>query len=234
MTETDRLRVLLFDLDGTIADTHGLILKCYDHAVQIHIGRPGIREVWLARIGLPLDDILNATYVHYGMALPTTEEMAAVKQTYRDHMRESDGDIQAFAGMPETLAELKSRGYRLGVITTKHRAMAVRHLERLDLLNVFEQGAVVCGDMCAACKPAPEPFWLALELLKVAPDQAAMIGDSRQDILGAKAAGVLAVAACWGTDNRATLLAASPDRVAETPSDLLEFQIVVGHDRPPV
>ena len=218
------MRVLLFDLDGTVADTHGLILKCYDHAIRRHIGQPGKREIWEARIGLPLDDILSATYAHYGQELPSGAELDAVKQTYRSHMRESDADIRAFAEIPETLAALKDSGYRLGIVTTKHRAMAMRHLEKLALLNLFEEGAVICGDMCAACKPSPEPFRKALEALRAEPEQAAMIGDSRQDILGAKAAGILAVAACWGTDNRADLFAAGPDRVAETPRDLLKLQ----------
>ncbi len=221
MPERGPFRILLFDLDGTVADTHGLILKCYDHAIRYHISQPGKREIWESRIGLPLDDILNATYAHYGRELPGEVELNAVKQTYRTHMRESDADIRAFAGIPETLTALAEKGYQLGIVTTKHQAMAMRHLEKLALLNLFEEGAIVCGDMCAVCKPAPDPFWKVLEALRAEPEHAAMIGDSRQDILGAKAAGIYSVAACWGTDNRADLLAAAPDRVAETPYDLM-------------
>ena len=220
MKARDLLDVVLFDLDGTVADTHGLILQCFDYAMKQHTGLAGKREIWKARIGLPLDDILCATYAHYGLASPTEAQLDAVKQTYRAHMRENDESIRAFDGVPEILATLKAGGSRLGIVTTKHRAMAVRHLERIGLLNLFESEAVICGDMCAAYKPSPEPFRAALRALGAGPESAAMVGDSEHDILGAKAAGLLAVAACWGTDNRGTLLAAGPDFIAEEPNEL--------------
>lgn len=213
--------IFLFDLDGTLIDTHGLILQCYDHAMRSHIGQPGLRTIWEARIGLPLDEILSATYAHYGAAAPTVAEMDAVKQTYRAHMRENDDHVRPFMGIPEMLADLANLGYRLGVVTTKHQAMALRHLERTGLLARFDRGAVIAGDMCTACKPAPEPFLAALRAMDGNAGEAAMVGDSRQDILGAKAAGVMAVGALWGSDNRADLLASEPDLVAEKPDDLL-------------
>lgn len=223
MRRVDRLRVFLFDLDGTVADTHGLILKCYDHAMRTHTGQAGLREIWETQIGLPLDEILKATYAHYRLPDPSAVEIEAVKQTYRSHMREQDRNIQAFPAIPETLTTLKGRGLRLGIVTTKHQAMALRHLKLLGLRHLFEAEAVICGDMCEQYKPAPDPFIKAMEALNAMPDETAMVGDSRHDILGAKGVRILAIAGCWGTDHRADLLAAQPDIIAETPTDLLKL-----------
>lgn len=223
MQTRNALRVYLFDLDGTVADTHGLIMQCYDHAAQTHLGQAGRREIWELNIGLPLDEILRATYTHYKLPEPTQAQIDAMKQTYRAHMRDNDNTIRPFAGIPETLTELKQRGLRLGIVTTKHQAMALRHLELLELRPLFEANAIICGDMCARYKPAPDPFLRALDELNATPEETAMIGDSQHDIAGAKSVGILAVAACWGTDHRADLLAAQPDVIIERPPDLLSL-----------
>lgn len=211
------LRAILLDLDGTVADSHGLIMTCYNHAIRAHLGREGLREIWLQRVGLPLDDILIATYEHYGVP-HTPELMTEVKQTYRVHMWEHVETVEAFPGMIDALHALKAKGLRLAIVTTKHRMMALRHLETLQIRSLFD--VVVAGDDCHHYKPHPEPFLKALELLEVAPNTAAHVGDSRYDVLGAQAAGVFTIAACWGTDDRAGLLAAHPDFVLETPQEL--------------
>lgn len=218
MTKHKPLEALLIDLDGTIADTHGLIFACYCHAVRTHLGKEGSRDIWEQSVGLPLDLLLGRTYAHYGEYL-SPETLEAAKQSYRSHMRERDEDVRAFPGVLETLEALKSEGVRLAVVTTKHQAMTIRHLGVIRAAHLF--GAVITGDMCARCKPDPEPFAKALEALEVAPDAAAAVGDSAHDIAGGRAAGTRTIAACWGTDNRPQLMAACPDIVCETPESLL-------------
>ena len=214
------LKAMLFDLDGTVADTHWLILKCYDHAMRTSLGVEGKREIWASRVGAPLDDILLATCDHYGLPRSSNEELEKIKVLYRAHMRENDANLKPFPGIIQTLVGLKSKGVRLAIVTTKHEQMAKRHMATTGLTDFFE--VVVAGDNVANCKPHPEPFELALSQLGVAPEDAAMVGDSRLDILGAKNAGLYSVAACWGTDHREDLLAAEPDFVAETPREILE------------
>ncbi len=217
-TPPPSLEALLFDLDGTVADTHGLIRECYDHAIRTHLGQPAPLEVWQERVGLPLDTVLLAAFAHYD-ADCSPETLGAVKVSYRAHMRTRRDDITAFPGIRPTLEELRKRGLRLAIVTTKYREMALHHLETAGVAEFFE--AVVAGDDCTECKPHPEPFLKALAALSLPPDRAAMIGDSQYDILGAHNAGVYAVAACWGTDSRDDLLAARPDFIAETPAELL-------------
>ena len=209
---------MLFDLDGTVADTHGLIRECYDYAIRTHLGQPAPMEVWQQRVGLPLDTVLLAACAHFDAPCPP-ETLGALKTTYRAHMRTQRDHIAAFPGIHAALAELRQRGIRLAIVTTKYREMALHHLETIGMTEFFE--AVVAGDDCTHTKPHPEPFQKALAALNVRPERAAMIGDSQYDILGAHNAGVYAVAACWGTDSRDDLLAALPDYTAERPEELL-------------
>jgi len=212
------LEAMLFDLDGTVADTHGLIRECYDHAIRTHLGQPAPLEVWQQRVGLPLDTVLLAACAHFDAPCPP-ETLGALKTSYRAHMRTRRDRVAAFPGVHAALAELRQRGLRLAIVTTKYREMALHHLETAGLAEFFE--AVVAGDDCEHTKPHPEPFRKALAALKLGPEHAAMVGDSQYDVLGAHNAGVYAVAACWGTDSRDELLAALPNFIAERPEALL-------------
>jgi HAD superfamily hydrolase (TIGR01509 family) len=211
-------RALLLDLDGTVVDTHALLYRCYDHAVRAHGGRGSDRATWERCLGLPLEGVFAATFALYQQPLPE-EALPALLESYRAMLRAGEADVRTFPGMREALEALRQRGVRLAVVTTKHRASATRHLESQRLTHLFD--AVVTGDQCARCKPDPEPFLRALAALGVAAEEAAGVGDTEHDVRGARAAGALAVAACWGALNRPALLAARPDRVAEAPADLL-------------
>lgn len=219
-TPSSSLKAMLFDLDGTVADTHGLIRECYDHAIRTHLGQPAPIDVWQQRVGLPLDTVLLAACAHYDAPCPP-ETLEAIKTTYRTHMRTNRDHVAAFPGIHATLAELRQRGLRLAIVTTKYREMALHHLETTGLAEFFE--TVVAGDDCAHMKPHPEPFQKALAALNLQPEHAAMVGDSQYDILGAHNAGVYGVAACWGTDSREDLLKALPDATLEKPEQLLSL-----------
>ena len=212
-----RFRAILFDLDGTLCDTHGLIMQCYDHTMRQHLDQPMRREIWERLVGLPLDDIFRATYAHYDRPL-SPELMDTLKHTYRAHMREHADTVRAFHGVVEMLDSLRAQNVRLAIVTTKHRQMAERHLQTSGLTDYFE--FVVAGDDVTKVKPDAEPFLNALHRLGLPADQVAHVGDSPHDITGAKAAGLYAIAALWGADNRAALSATHPDSSIDTPAQL--------------
>ena len=214
-------KAFLFDLDGTLADTHGLIMQCYEHTIQTHLGRPMRREIWERLVGLPLDDTLTEVCAFYDVEL-TPALFNDLKQTYRAHMRANCDDVRAFPGVIEMLNDLRERGLRMAIVTTKFRHMAVRHLETSGMTEYFE--FIVPGDEVTHPKPNAEPFLRALELLNLPPEQVAHVGDSAHDITGAKAASIYAIAALWGTDNKDALLSANPDLIISTPDDLLQQQ----------
>jgi pyrophosphatase PpaX len=222
MPTATRKKNLLFDLDGTVVDTHELIFQCYDRTMRERCGCPGSREILAQCAGLHLQDIFTTNMEHFGVPVsgPLLAEAIAV---YRDHLRANEAAVTTFPGMTACLVEFVRRGWRLAIVTTKSRDSACRHLQSQGLTQLFE--VVVAGDQCVNVKPHPEPFLKALAAMGVEPADSVGIGDSEHDIHGARAAGMMTVAACWGTITRAKLLAAAPDFLAEQPSELLTLTL---------
>jgi HAD superfamily hydrolase (TIGR01549 family) len=212
----DALRALLLDLDGTVADTHALIYDCFCRTLREHAGRDVSHALWRRSVGLPLAEMFAAALDHCDVSGPPPDLLVS---RYRARMLEMDAEVHAFPGIPEALAAIRERGIRLAIVTAKHGTLAVRHLQRLGLEERFE--VVITGDQCVRNKPDPEPFQRALEALGLPAAVAAGVGDSEYDVRGARAASVPAVAATWGSVNPDALLASGPDRVLESPCDLL-------------
>jgi pyrophosphatase PpaX len=220
MTPATGKRALLIDLDGTVVDTHELIFQCYDRTMRERYGCQGSRQILQQCAGQHLHDIFTTTLAHFGV--PASSEMLAEAITiYREHLRANESAVSCFPGMRECLVQLVQRGQRLAIVTTKPSEAAYRHLRSQELTHLFQ--VVVAGDQCTNHKPHPEPFLKALELLGVQPAEAAGVGDSVPDIRSARAAGLMTVAACWGTLNRNDLLSAQPDFLAEEPGALLHL-----------
>jgi len=121
----------------------------------------------------------------------------------------------------EVLTELRGRGYVLSVVTSKSRELGSRGLKLCSLDRLIDS-AIFLEDT-ALHKPHPEPILAALYRLSESPQAAAYVGDSRHDMVAARAAGVRTVAALWGPAPRTELERERPDFVAESITDLLEI-----------
>lgn len=126
-----------------------------------------------------------------------------------------------FEGAQETLSRLRARHYRIGVVTSKSRELALRGLKLCRLESLIDE-AVFLEDT-SRHKPDPEPIRLALEKLNSQPREAAYVGDSRHDIEAGRRAGVLTVAALWGPAPPDELKAAAPDHLAASFRHLLDI-----------
>jgi pyrophosphatase PpaX len=216
-----RFRAVLWDLDGTIADTHHLIHHCLDYTLNTHIGRGMERDIWEQWVGVPLRDLFPVAYAHHGMAAPDGAAVDSLTQCYRARLAEVDSGVEPFPGVVETLESLRRAGVRQAVVATKHEGAVARTLKNLGIADLFE--AVVAGDHCSNYKPHPEPFLRACDMLELAPSACTAVGDTTADVLGAKAAGVHAVAAIWGVVGIEKLMEACPDSVIRRPEELLEI-----------
>jgi pyrophosphatase PpaX len=206
---------LLFDLDGTLADSIALLLASFHHTFEAH-GKPvPPDEEWIAGIGTPL-----ITQMRHFVA--TEDEAQRMILTYRDFQRtHHDEMLHEFEGVGETLALLKSRRHPTALVTSKgndlaHRALAWLHLTRhIDV--------VVGMDSTERHKPNPDPVLHALAELGYLPSNALFLGDSPHDILAGNAAGVTSVAALWGPFPRTVLERASPTCFLEHIRELPEL-----------
>ena len=195
-------RPLLFDLDGTLLDTVGLIVASARHAFADAPGAPTEAE-WIAGIGTPLA-------VQLRRYAASDEELARLTARYRAYQREHhDRLTRCFDEVPETLAELERRGHPMAVVTSKVGEIARLGLAHTGLDRFFP--VLVGADDTLRHKPDPEPVRLALERLGEPADGALFVGDSPHDVRAGRAAGVVAVAACWGPFARAELADAGAD-----------------------
>ncbi|MEW6554709.1 MAG: HAD-IA family hydrolase [Actinomycetota bacterium] len=205
------LSVLLFDLDGTLADTIELIIFCFRETLRILELPPRSDGQILSEIGRPLH--LQARDIDRGRA---DEIFSLYQNLYSQH---HDEMVREFPGIRESLAGLRERGYRLGVVTSKRDFSALPDLAFFRLDGFFE--VVITADDTTLHKPHPEPVLEALDRLATVPAQATFIGDSPYDLRCARAAGVLAGAVAWGPFARETLEAERPDYWIPDPPALL-------------
>jgi pyrophosphatase PpaX len=208
-----RFPVVLFDLDGTVVDSGGIILASMRHATREVLGRDfGDAELMQAVGGPGLEA---------QMAVFAPERVDELVRVYRDHNEPLHEELEACAGMQDVLQRLHEEGRRLGVVTAKRRSTVELAFARVPLAHLFE--TVVGGDETEKHKPDPEPLLLAAKRMNADPAETAYVGDSPFDIRAAKAAGMYAVAVTWGRiHDRERLEREQPDAIVERAEELLE------------
>ena len=183
-----RYPVVLFDLDGTVVDSGGIILASMRHATQTVLGREFTDDELLANVGGPG---LEAQMAAFGPG-----DTAELVRVYRAHNEPLHETLEGFDGIEATLEALRERGHRLGIVTAKRRATVDLAFARLPLAHLFE--TIVGGDETEQHKPDPAPLRLALERLGAEARDAAYVGDSPYDMQAARAGGLHAVGVTWG------------------------------------
>ena len=208
-----RFPVVLFDLDGTVVDSGGIILASMRHATREVLGRDfGDAELMQAVGGPGLEAQMEV------FAPERVEELVRV---YRAHNEPLHDELVACAGMEDVLVRLHEQGHRLGVVTAKRRSTVELAFSRVPIAHLFE--TVVGGDETEKHKPDPEPLLLAAERMNARPEETAYVGDSPFDIRAAKAAGMHAIAVTWGRiHDRERLEREEPDAIVDSAEELLE------------
>ena len=205
-------RAVLFDLDGTLIDSVGLIFASFRHTLQVHRGKAPPDDVWLAGLGTPLWKQLEAF-------AETPQEVDDMVATYREYnFANHDRMVRPYPGTRDALTTLKARGYRLAVVTSKSRRGTERGLQICALAEFF--AIVVAVDDVENPKPHAEPVLKALDLLDADPENTVFVGDSPHDMAAGRAANVRRAAALWGPFPRSDLEPHSPEFWLEHPTEI--------------
>ena len=196
-------KLLIFDWDGTLADSVGRIVTAMRVAAQ-RTGRPERDEMSIRGIiGLGLPEAILELYP--GMAKP---EMVVFRQHYADvYIAMDEQPSPLFAGVADTLEAFRADGYRLAVATGKAR----RGLDRVLKVHGWERFFDVtrAADETAS-KPNPLMLNQILAHCDVPPNQALMVGDASFDLLMARNAGIDSVAVSYGAQPVERLLTFEP------------------------
>ena len=205
-------KAVLWDLDGTLLDSRRSIRETMN-TVLAERSLPGFSQEELGRlIGHPLRDIL---------ATKTGDKAAveAMTHRYRTAYNESGWvTVRVVPGLEDLLRDLRGRGIRNAVVTSKGQQETEILLSDLGISHLFD--GVVGDDDVRPLKPDPAPVREGLRLAGARPDDAVMVGDTTFDAGAAKGAGVRFVGVLWGTHDRPTLRAAGAVAVASDASEL--------------
>ncbi len=182
--------LIVWDWDGTLADSTGMITKALLKAAE-EVGLPALTAQKASSIiGLGLRESIEALYGD----IPVEQAQALAKQ-YRIHYYAGESEIPLFEGAADTIIELNKRGYKLAVATGKGRRGLNLALERSGLTKYFHATRTV--DECFS-KPHPQMLDELMDILVTLPGRTLMIGDTSYDLQMAGNAGVSSLGVSYG------------------------------------
>lgn len=195
--------LLIFDWDGTLADSIGRIVAAMQRAAQ-RAGRPERDDESVKGIiGLGLPEAILTLYPDMNDA-----QVVAFRQHYAEIYIAMDAEPSPlFAGVVESLEAFRAEGYRLAVATGKARRGLDRVLQAHGWEDYFD---VTRAADETASKPDPLMLNQILAHCDVRPQQALMVGDASFDLLMARNAGIDSVAVGYGAQSMERLLAFEP------------------------
>lgn len=207
-------RAVIFDLDGTLIDSSEDLAGAVNH-VRASLGMPALSlQLVRAYIGDGVQVLLTRALSDVNLV---PRGMETFKAYYAVHLLDR---TRLYAGVPEALAALE--GIPLAVVTNKTEAFSRTILERLGILGCFK--AIIGSDSGHGRKPNAAPFRAAMVEIGgdlIEPANVLVVGDGRNDVLGARAAGMASCGVGWGIGDAADLREMGPDhwidRVEELP-----------------
>jgi HAD superfamily hydrolase (TIGR01549 family) len=208
---TENITTLLFDWDGTIADSAQLGLTAFQKSFGT-LGFEFPQEIYEA-VYSP-----NWYSIYEAMGLPR-EKWAIADDLWMQHYGEQTASLVEGAG--DTLRQLHHQGYRMGIVSSGSECRLARELKHQGLSELFE--VVICNEQMLNKKPHPEGLTTALATLNRSIEQSCYVGDSPEDIEMGKRAQLLTVGVRSTYPTSWRLREASPDIYLESFSELTKY-----------
>jgi HAD superfamily hydrolase (TIGR01549 family) len=213
------VRAILFDLDGTLIDTDDAFLEAaaariepWRRALRLPDARPFLRRATVAAEG-PVNSVVTLLDI-----LGLDDNLLSIGDKLR-RVRglQVRGQFVPVHGAIQTLRQL-TKSYHLGLVTTRSRLDTESFVDQFGLGSLLD--VVITREDTRRLKPHPQPVLQASDCLGLAPSRCVMVGDTRVDIVSAKAAGAYAVGVLCGFGEREELLKAGADLILDDPSQL--------------
>ena len=204
-------KTILFDLDGTLTDSGEGIINCAILALE-HFGCPiPSREEMRVFVGPPLHE----SFIRHGVPADKADEAVRI---YRSrYIPIGAYENTPYPGIRELLEQLKKDGHTLYVATSKPEAMSVKILEHFDLAKYFDR---ICGASMDTSRSSKEAVIAYLLQLSGRAENTLMVGDTKFDIIGAKAHGIPGIGVSWGYGTVEEMTAAGAAAIAYSTAEL--------------
>ena len=215
--DTQKIRALCFDVDGTLSDTDDLyvqkITRFFPRFLFNEPNRAARRFImWIEAPGNALLGLADT--------LGLDDEMVAVLNWFSLHRKRSSKTFLLVPGVDEMLKQLHGR-YPMAVVSARDEHGTMTFLEKYDLLKYFD--AVITGLSAPHTKPYPDPVLLAAKKMNVSPENCLMIGDTTVDIRAGKSAGAQTVGVLCGFGEEFELKKMGADLILKDTPTLLEI-----------
>jgi len=208
------IKAVIFDLDGTIADTIPLTVFSIQEVIREFSGLELSTDEVLKEFG-PIDTDIVRKYV-------TGEKEEPGVEAYIKHFSENFCRfVNPIGGIRELLEYIKSRGIKVGLFTGRSLRVTKIVLEKLGIADFFDE--IMAGDFTQNPKPDPEGILKTLKKLGVSGNKSIYVGDYEVDIRASKAAGTLSVLALWSSTGSEALIKYNPDKFFKSPYDFLNW-----------
>ncbi len=209
------LKVIIFDFDGTLADTIDILLNITNR-LSAEFGFKSATKEELAQ----LSNLTSWQILRYsGISI---FKFPLLIRKLKAELRNEIPNIQLFPGIKEVLLELTKLGFQLGIITSNSRENVLALLEINGLQGIFT--FIYSGSTFGKHKVIKK--WLKKEHIN--PEEVIYVGDETRDIDAAKKTGIKIIAVSWGFNSKSALAAQNPDFLIERPQELIEIMSNMG------
>lgn len=207
-----RYDFVIFDWDGTVMDSTALIASCIQDACRDEgLAVPSTHDArWVIGLGIAASMARVAPGI-------TQQQQMSLADRYRRHFLSREHEAPLFAGIRETLDDLRGRGRTMAVATGKARRGLERAFDSSGLRSHFDFSR--CADE-GHPKPHPDMVLWLLEQTGADPGRTVMIGDTTHDLELAANAGIDAVGVCYGAHGPDTLRERPARHYADSVEDL--------------
>jgi HAD superfamily hydrolase (TIGR01549 family) len=206
------IKLVVFDLDGTLISSHETIYKCTVEALRrVNVNNLLPEKEFYGMIGLHFEDIFEK----FGFKVPDFEEFISIyKSLYFTYVDSS----AKYKGVDEVINRLGQRNIKIGLLTTKAQDQAELLLKHFQLYDKFDY---VMGRRAGlGHKPAPEPLWKICEDLKIKVEETMIVGDSELDVECGKNSGAISCAVTYGYRTKEELHKSQPNFVIDNILDV--------------
>lgn len=209
------MKLIIFDFDGTLADTRQLIVETMQQTIQALELTPCTDEQCASMIGLPL----KQAFIEL---IPMSDEMGdRCVDTYRRIFNENNAlyVIPTFPNVIDTLFRLSAEGYILTIASSRSRKSLLDFVHTMHLEEIFSY--ILGTDDVILSKPHPEPVLRTLEAFDCSPEEALVVGDMKYDIEMGRRAGTRTCGVTYGNGSPQDLREAGADFIVNNFEEIL-------------
>lgn len=208
------LKAVVFDLDGTLADTIPLTVFSLKEVTRELTGKELSDEDILAEFG-PIDTEIIRKLVDNDMSERSVDVYI---QNFTDNFNRF---VKPIDGIEKLLKYLKEYGFRIGLFTGRSRLACHIVLEKLGIRQYFDE--IFAGDDTSNPKPDPEGILKTFEKLNIPGGECAYVGDCDVDVLASKAAGSTSILALWSSTGNKDNIKFNPDKYFYKPQEFIDW-----------